>query len=1148
MAIQPGDFTMSLSFSGLSGTIESVIGKPAKLTILFSNKSLTDSLYNLGLEISLPDGVSFISSSIPYTTSTIDSNFKNVVNFVNIKDLYSNELNYAIEIEIQIDEYLRSNTSTPVNFLTVFSNLLFSATADTKPRGNLDAGNTNFSASSLASATAYRYSVVFIGPTKYLKGAGEVSDNASDANQIFNSYVKIENNTRESSLVDLKIDLANGIRYVGNWLATGDDATEFITPNIVLPSIGQNFTSISALNVELKAGSSNEISFDAAIWDKLTVNGVENSGGEILQGDILQSSVSLFSQGLYQYAYLSLEALILFFTKTLLSPLTDWNVVNHFSINYIVSPYIGINSFYLTNLIPDGMSFSESSPAVDSLIDNGDGTTSITWNIGTLASNSSGTINFSLLTNSTYFDGSNISSTDVFQSTLTGHFIHPILGSILTDSLTKTLNVPAPSLTKSLVGYYDQNLVAKTISCATVGDFIKFKIIYDSTNIVAIQKEVLLYDYPPLNMVMSSIPTYSTTGDFPINATLELIADNGLLVNLGDIAGNTYFEIELTIEVTQETLSKTANNLAKISLIDKNSVSTSIRSQTSINFGKPNLEYSHLLTGPNCLSLNNTYSYQLELKNLSSTSYPNICEAFNLLSETTIPSIFTITNIIVSSNSADINPYTITNNNIIFEINKLPTEETITIEVHLSTTTLPILGEVYKIENSLDPGTSQSTTNSFEYTGLPVLLSKNINVCASTIEKSFSAPIISTGEIFTTEIIFSIPKGVLAYNVVLSDESIPLNTQNINNILINGILATNTSINNNSLIIPLTEILDTSIATVQYTITYENIIYNFSSPNYEELFTKTATVSWTNDINSSKTYNNTSASDLTILSPELKLDKYQRNYTKSNLFTKNTLSADDNDIILYKLRLENIGKASAYNIKITDIIDPDLTFVRIIVGTGTFDISTNTLTINSTTLAAGYYIEFLFETKVNNTSQTEIAINSANVAYTVSQSQTDIYDSNTSNEITILENIFLIEKEQKNITLETVFSKDSLSVTKDQIFQYKVTLQNFNITPLTNIIITDTFPTDIEFLGFEPFSNGTLSVTNNVITANINSLNLDGTISFTYNLKLSTNTLKRSSSYANIEFSTPTDTKSFALTSNIIQTNFSALGRGFSIY
>ncbi|MGL4762545.1 MAG: hypothetical protein ACRCWG_13950 [Sarcina sp.] len=837
------------------------------------------------------------------------------------------------------------------------------------------------------------------------------------------------------------------------------------------------------------------------------------------------------------------------FFKTLVSPITDWNKTNQFSISYTTSSYLGVNFFSLTNLIPDGMTFIESVPEVTTSVDNGDGTTSVTWNLGDLGTSTHGTIDFSLLTNTTYFDGTQIVSTDNFISTLTGNFTHPTLGTFLTDSISKILSIATPNLSKELIGYYDKTLTEKSVDCGTVGDFIKFKITYDASNIDATQKDVFLFDYPALNMVMTEVPHYTISQDFPTDAIFELVPDNGLMIALRDISGGTYFEIEFEIEVTHEELSKTDKNLGKVSLVNKNHISTSIRDFAEIKFGTPNLKYTSTLSGPDCFVLSSNFDYELEIKNVQTQNHLNVSDAFNIVSETIIADIFTISNLRVTSTSgADFQSPTLNNSTINFIINKLPANEIITLKFSIISSKLPSMGENYEIKHSLTQGTSQSDKSSFEYTLDNLEKTEIVIACFPAFTKLFSKSIIDAGELFTTELKILIPRGLTAFNLELTDELTTSSIEHIDNIQLNGAPITNHSITNGILTIPIVQNLDSSNSDLEYTITYTDAIYDISPINHEDKFTKTAIINWNTDSENTTIKSLDTVSDLLVLSPEVKIDKYQRNHTKATLFSKTNLASDLNDTILYKLRLENIGKSPSYNIVVTDVLDPDLTFIKILVGTGTFDTSNNTVTIRTDKLLPGYYTEFLIETKVNNTIETEIALNEATVSYTLSLDETDVFDANTSNEVVLLEEIFNLKKEQRNTTLNTDFTISSLSVIKGQTFQYRTTLENFSDTILTNVSITDKFPDNVEFLSFEPFSNGTLSISNNVVTTNISVVNSNELISFTYNLRLNIDTLKRKSSYSTILFSTPSDSKIFTLDSNVLYTSLAALGRGFDVY
>ena len=1146
MAIQAGDFTISLSISGLSGNIESVLGKEVMLSIIFNNNSLTDSLYNLGLNLELPDGISFISSSIPETTSTIDASFKNIVEFINIKDLYQNETGYTVDIILKSEEYYRASPSTQVDFGEVIAGLNFSASADTKPRGSLDAGNSNITTLQTSSFEVFRYSVSFIGPTTFLKGAGELSGPPLAAESKFDYEFKLSNNTLESSVIDVDINLANGIRYIGEFSSIGTDSSEFISPTVLIPGIsGINNSVVSFSDKTLSAGSDTTLAFKGAIWNNLTTGGIENSGSEILQGDLLQSSVEL-SSSLYAsaFAYSSMSALILFITKTLASAITDWNVINNFTIGYTATSYFGINAINLTNIIPDGMTFLSANPVPTSMQVNPNGTTDINWNIGDITSSGTGTITFSTTTNESYLNLDPIYSTDTFISTLNATFDHPVLGNTLIDSIDKSLSVPAPVISKEITNYYYSDLTQKPFNVATVEDFVKFKIIYDASSILAPQKNAMLYDYPPLNMIMSSVPTYTTTGDFPLGVIPELVDDNGILLDLSNLSGGDYFEVDYTIEVTDITNSSELNNLAKLNITDINNNSTSIRDSAVIYFGDPNLKLTQTLTGQDCASFNTNYYYTLKVKNKSNANNQNISEIFNLILTIDIPDIFTITNIDITGNGTYTTPVTVGDITTV-AVQNLPIEEILTFDIDLRVSTPPLMSNTYTITSDITGGTAQEDPTSTEYIANAKSLTQKIIACTPSITKTFSSSTSNLGELYTVTSVIEIPSGILAYNVNISDTLITDNNNNFSNLTLNDISESYT-LTNTDLTVPIATTLNTSSGQKIYTLVYENSLDTITPTDNEETRSSESYLNWTDSLGGNSNSINNSAS-LTIFEPELTVEKFQRNYTQSTDFTKNALKAKLGDIILYKLRISNTGKAPAYDILIQDVLDTDLDFINILVGSGSFNSTTNTITLNHETLNNDYYIEVLITSSVNNISSNLIAINDTETTYKAN-STLGIYNTVSSNETHLLNEIFKLKKAQRNVTLGTDFSIATLPVINGQTFQYKVKIKNLDSSILTNVQISDTFPEGIEFVSFEPFSNGTVSRNGYDITIDISSISLNEIVEVIYTLKLTTDTLKVDSSFATSTFEIPSESESFTLESNTIYTRFSSIGRGFKIY
>ena len=106
MAIIPSDFNVSLSHN----PIKSVIGmNDGNFRLLFSNTSLINMGYNLTVKITIPNGVSYVTSDIPPTSITNNIDGTITLIWQSIKDLAPNELNSAFNITLKADETFRND-------------------------------------------------------------------------------------------------------------------------------------------------------------------------------------------------------------------------------------------------------------------------------------------------------------------------------------------------------------------------------------------------------------------------------------------------------------------------------------------------------------------------------------------------------------------------------------------------------------------------------------------------------------------------------------------------------------------------------------------------------------------------------------------------------------------------------------------------------------------------------------------------------------------------------------------------------------------------------------------------------------------------------------------------------------------------------
>jgi hypothetical protein len=119
-------------------------------------------------------------------------------------------------------------------------------------------------------------------PGKMLKGAGVPNTSFIPA-YIYKLEIPLKNTSSNIKLCSFSSTLGNGIRYLNNMEHSGPDIKLLNSINVVTPTpeIGNNNVIIFANNIILSANSTNTITFDIALCDKLTIGSAENTGVKI---------------------------------------------------------------------------------------------------------------------------------------------------------------------------------------------------------------------------------------------------------------------------------------------------------------------------------------------------------------------------------------------------------------------------------------------------------------------------------------------------------------------------------------------------------------------------------------------------------------------------------------------------------------------------------------------------------------------------------------------------------------------------------------------------------------------------------------------------------------------------------------------------
>lgn len=1151
MSINPGDFKVSIIPTDPDiDFLECVIGESLDVEIDFSNDSFTDPLYNINVTLSLPNGLSYVSASILESSNIIDNSFNNVVTFINIKDLYEREQNFKFKVTLKSDSFYRG-TNLPVSFNAIIAGISVKASCDTMPRGSFDIGNVSIDATSSIALNTFRFSGRFTGPAAYLKGAGIVPGDNIDATQIFNVSLNLTNNSRTTSNVSLLLSLANGIRYIGVWSTSGTNAANFLNPVISEVSQTQDHVQISFNNKTLSVGSKTTLTFQIAIWDKYTVNGIENSGDTILYGDILSTSFSLQGNGSSYTEQYSLSPLEINIIKDADSDLTDVDVINEFKLTYQTSEYLSVNNVILTDILPDGMSFiNDSTLTPTNVILNPDGTTNVLWDLGSLPTNSSSSIVIHTKTNSTYSSTNFVYSTDTLINTLNLKCNKDINGAFINAFAYKKLTIVSPLLTKEVIGYYYEDMSEKPFNVATIGDYVGFKITYDARNVAAKQKDVIFYDYPPLNILMTTVPSnIVVTGDFPAGAVPLITANNGVIMNLGNLNGKIHFTIATPLQVTSGTEDSDIYNLAKIQLKNSTLQSTSVRDNALVSFGEPHIHITNSISSNSCISNGKSLTYSIDIKNYSDEEVNYVTDGFNLVLTSTLPSIYNITSTPTVTGSGTFSQIQVINNVLTLNVTKLPPNANLLITAPLTVSTPPIMSQNYNLPSVITPGTSQQRTTSYHYLhgDYPLDDETVLAACNAEISKSYIQPVNKLGDYYKSTISITIPKGILCYNNKIKDSTLTTDTSYIANVKLNGTtIPYSLSTNNIQIVLPST--LDTTAEAVNYYLEYDNRVMSANPVNYEDSRVIQCSLDWSNTLTYPEVYSKSASAPFTIFTPGINVTKYQSNITQGTAYDIDPIYAIDYDNIKYKLTLSNVGKAPAYNVVVVDTIPSALQYNSCTGGVSSFNSLTSVLTVTVPFISTDSSQDIIIDTMVANDASDTVATNTAFLQYKANTNLPNFYGNSTSNIVNLIKDNLSIIKYQRNVTAGDSFTTSEIRCIKDQSIQYKVTIKNTSNNSLSDISVTDTFPAQFNFISFEAFTLGTLTVNNKVVTCNVSSLPANATLEFIYTIKLSNDTFARSSSKSTINYKFLGGLNIFTKDSNRVYIVCSTLGRGYMIY
>lgn len=1057
MAFDPSDFLVTLT----PAPINIVLGMTGNLQMTFSNISTSDYIYNLSVKVVLPDGVSFGSSAIPPTSITNNPSGTITVDWVDLTDLAPNQLNYTINFTVQSDTIYRA-TGKPVQIDTSLGLITGSGTIDTSPQGPIDPNNHQYTNSQNSEVKATRYNIVKSESGKMPKGAGLINP-VTVERWPFTYTLVVENNVDVDSTVSVIDMLPNGVRYLGMVSVVGPNPALFLNPTVTYPSGAINNTTIDWGSVILTANSIYTIKFKVAIWDKYTTGGIENSGAIIPHGTALQNTVTLDGASGPVTSNVTTLAMDATINKVVTPSTVDIGTVVHYTLDYEVNQYEMVNNFVITDTLSDGQSYNIGSASVPPTVTiNPNGTTTLVWSLGNLATGTAASITFTATVNSTYHDGSPVVASDTLSNIVSCNGTNATTSQGTPDSSSTTIDIMTPSITKTLLGYYYADGTAKpvTVTAAAPGDLVEFRIVYSSIGLLADQRYVFIDEYAPFNMgpLTASLPVVYG-GDIPSGAPPIVVSPNGLRWTLGTVSGGRTWSatFKIPVSTTEYVGQSVGYNLAKYAGYSSENLAYSGRSQATVNFGTPNIQFTKTIDPTtNPVIAGDTYTYTVTIANPQLAS-GLVTEAYHMPFTDTIPAGMTIDGVPQVSGTGIYSNLTYTASSISLMVVYLGINDSLIVTYKVKVAK-PIPAGI-KLDNNATLGEPYAQPDlTYQYPGNGYKAVVNRNSANIPITKSASDTTPLVGDQITYTITFTVPEGTIAYTPTFQD-TLPTN-QTFDAATVKVGSGTQDPVTP----LPIGQQLNfPPLATIDATASAVTVVYTINvwisakhiSP-YQETQINSATVSWAIAQGGSLVNSSNTTTTVTVNMPNLEIVKQQKNVTTGGTYTTGHIIANVGDIISYQITVTNNGTATAENIHLRDNINENATFNSIItyptsgIVTTHFTLPGAYFTWDNFTLAslASDFLEYTVTVKDD-----EGVANLMNGTYDSNTVNPTTYPV-TSNQVGASTNIVQLEKQ---VYPTTANIGDTIN--------YTLTLTVPTGMDVFNAIVSDTLPTGQQYAG-----------------------------------------------------------------------------------
>lgn len=941
-----------------------ILGGTNSFIIRIKNTSTTQRLYNLGINITTPDGITVSSASAssvnqPITSTITNPDGSKIYSWVNLKDLAPMEIDYAFTVTVKGGTKYKDGTTIPFGY--IFTGFSVKCQVDTMPRGIYDIGNQVLTETVSMTYKAVRFFATITTAGKVLKGAGS-SLSLNDYTKTATATCNFSNNLISASYINAKILLPNGIRYIGNISVSGTDANQFQTPVISTVLIdGKVYTQIYFGGINLSIGSNTNVTFTYAVWNRYD----DNTGAIITHGTRLSLLFYMYYLDEIVDSTATFSAMDLIISTSVNKSTTDVGQALQFTYIYSVGQYYDIQNIQVKYILPDGLSFVSGTPNPISVVD--DPTSKgylLTYEFAYAMKNSSSTVIINGSVDGYYRykfneegDPLPVVADDGFfpVTNIRGELI--TLGTVVSDSAATGTSIGIGKITKSFIKGYYENGVAKTINALAPGDLAEYKLNYDASTLNAIQKQVYLDDFFPLAADPIDNLTYVYSGYVPVGLEPQLIEPHGVDFYYGDMQGNSNSTI--TFKVPIKTLGGAGqnNNLFKLKGINTDGYAYSSRTQVTINIGSPNLSLTKTVTGNNVLAIkaNETYVYSVTIRNSSNLGTET--DAFDFKVSDQLSSWFSIIpNQVVITGTGSYGTVEITDTTIALPINKLAPGQYVTLSYSVRIIDILAPGlTITTTASNTNPYSQQNNPSSYQYTNQNKTASATIKSQAISFTKSYNSEIIKIGSQIIYTITLTIPQGTTAYGVYVKDV-LPNGLQVYDGSAFrNGVPITPTVVNN-SITFPIEGTIDARLAAQSITyILYCKVINGTKTVgattltqtnNYQCIYKQTETG---NNLTISKNLS------VTINVPNIVLSLTATDTTTGIVYTSSG-NINTSSILSYKLTFLNNSAIKLLNGVVEIPIDSDLTFVSLnlmVLGNAIYDSVNKKIRINIPSLDPG---------------------------------------------------------------------------------------------------------------------------------------------------------------------------------------------------